>query len=159
MTRLTRAAVLTCAPVVAVALAACGSDSSSTSTETSPSALVTPSNVTAGNEDFCAALATFDNTANVDILNGDSTDPGANDASMEAFAQQLAEFNQANASTMPADVKPTFEALSTNLQTIISSDDPQNAADAIAQVKNAAQIIGSLRTISTWTQTNCGFEF
>jgi len=138
------AAAAVVVPIFALGLIGCSSEAD---TATAP---VTPTNVTPGNEEFCAALATFDNSAS-ELLDDDPT----NDAETQAFLTELGEFNTSTADTMPAEIKPAFQSLEQDLQAL--SDD--DSTSVRAAVGNATEVIKSLRTISDWTETNCGFEF
>lgn len=153
MNTLARIVTVASLPALVFGLGACGSssDSSQSSASTAPSAPVTPTNVTAGNEEFCQSLATFDNQTNLSDID-DSDNPS--NAQIQQLASQIDQFNADNAGTMPADIKPAFESLATDLQTI-SGD---SAGDS-EQLKGAIDTIRSLKSISTWTQTNCGFDF
>lgn len=152
----TRAATIISLPLLAFSITACGSDtdSANSTTANTPAAPVTPTNVTAGNEEFCAALAEFDNANNADLDDDDT-----NDVQTEAFAKNLQAFNAENAQTMPADIKPAFDTLETDLQALLATNDPQNGTDAATAIRQAAQLIASLKQIDTWSQANCGFEF
>lgn len=156
MSRLTRIAILSCAPALVFGLTACGSSDSSSSSSAAPTTAATgsavPSNVTAGNEEFCQSLATFDNETNLSNVD-DSDNPSS--AQMEQLASQIAQFNSDNAGTMPADIKPAFESLATDLQTISGNSTAQDTE----QLKSAIDTIKSLKSISDWTKTNCGFDF
>lgn len=148
-----RIAAIATAPLLALGLTACGSssDSSSSDSAATPTAPVTPTEVTAGNEQFCQSLADFDNQSNVSGI--DDTD-NPSDAQTQQLAQQIAEFNSSNANTMPEDIKPAFESLAQDLQTISG----ESGTDS-EQLKGAIDTIKSLKTISDWTKTNCGFDF
>ena len=156
MNTLARIVTVASLPALVFGLGACGSssDSSQSSAPTAPSAPVTPTNVTAGNEEFCAALAEFDNANNADLDDADT-----NDAQTAAFANSLQAFNAANAATMPAEVKPAFDTLEADLQSLLATNDPQSGTDAATAIRQAAQIISSLKSIDTWSKANCGFEF
>lgn len=150
MSRLVRIAALSCTPLLVAGLTACGSGDSGSATSAAPSTAV-PTNVTAGNEEFCQSLATFDNQTNLSDID-DSDNP--NSAQMQQLASQIEQFNSENSGTMPADIKTAFESLATDLQTISGN----SAADS-EQLKGAIDTIKSLKTISDWTKTNCGFDF
>ena len=148
--KLARTAVIACTPVLALGLTACGSSSSDTASTAAPSTAV-PTNVTAGDEQFCQALADFDNQSNLSGID-DSDNP--DNAQMQQLAQQLSQFNSENAGTMPAGIKPAFESLAQDLQTISDASGTDTE-----QLKGAIDTITSLKAISDWTKTNCGFDF
>lgn len=138
------------APLLAFGLAACGSDNASSASSAVPSTAI-PTNVTPGDEEFCGALADFDNQTNLSDID-DNDNP--NDAQMQQLADQIAQFTSDNSTTMPADIKPAFESLSQDLKTISS----ESGSD-LEQLRDSIDTITSLETISTWTKANCGFDF
>lgn len=138
------------APLLILGLTACGSDSADSASSAVPSTAV-PSNVTPGDEEFCGALADFDNETNLSDV--DDTD-NPSDAQIQQLADQVAQFTSDNAATMPADIKPAFESLAKDLKTISS----ESGSD-MEQLRDAIDTITSLKQISTWTKANCGFDF
>lgn len=138
------------ASLLALGLSACGSDNTDSAPSAVPSTAV-PTNVTPGDEEFCTALADFDNQTNLSDI--DDTD-NPSDAQMQQLADQVAQFTSENSATMPADIKPAFESLSQDLKTISS----ESGSD-MEQFSDAIDTIASLKKISTWTQANCGFDF